>query len=324
MPAARYRIASFGTIYLTQAQRQSVSLIVGVEILNARLDYYESGKRLPPQGIWAYITRRWQDFVDGPELEVRFRKQRHVLWSDGTTRSDVNLCSQFAVSDLAILTELAKKPNIPPLPPSVPPTQPLLGRAPRSILERPGSISVKSVYESDMDVYVWWDGLPDDGSGPCQPLPIADPPIPPVAPALPVPTGAWSGPSVSAPAILPQGSPPIGGTSLNQGGSFPGDQSIPPSLLTQTFLRARIQIADVQEPCGAGQVLIQEWGPFPGILPQSALQLVNLQASGQGTFPCGATRYTYGWQGPNGPLTDSQFNLINANEPPQVIAPRYA
>jgi hypothetical protein len=323
MPSARYRLFDFGTLYLTKAQREAPALIVGVEVLNYRVPPYESGKRLPPQGVWAYVTQRWQDFVDGPEMEVRFRKQRHVLWNDTTPTIQTGACTSTNALYSAIMTELAKKPNTPPLPPSLPPVLPLIQNSARSVLLRPGAISIKSVYQSDMDVYLWWTDAPDDGADTCKTPPLPDPPTPPVEPSLPVPSGAWAGPQFPLPPSLPAGSPPIGGGSLNQGGGFAGDQSIPVSNFTQTTLRASYAVAGfASEGCAPRAPRLAAFGPFPGILPASALTFVNRPGFPQSGFSCGGSDYTFDVFGPTGILVSGETYIGVSG--PVSISPIYS
>lgn len=322
MPEARYRIFDFGTIYLTQAQRQSPFMIVGVEVQNARRDFSESGKRIPPQGVWAYLTQRWQDWVDGPEIDIRFRKQRHILWSEDPSVTTFSTCLGTNGLYQAVLTELAKKPNIPPLPPSLPPQGNLVSNAARSLIVRPGSISVKSTCESDLDIYLWWGSPTDDGSGPCAPLPLPDPPTPSIAPALPQPSGAWNGPQFGQPPSLAPTTPPIGGGSLVLGSPFPGDQSLPPAAVTQTTLRARYAVSAAGPPCIAPAPSIVAFGPFPGILGPEALQFVPASGSPIPGFACGASKYVFDVVGPAGLLVSGE--QYNGSAPPESIQPIYS
>lgn len=322
MPAARYRLFDYGTIYLTQQQRQSSFLVAVVEVLNSRQPGYESGKRLPPQGVWAYVTQRWQDAVQGPELEVRFRKSKLVLWELDPVVDAFNQCFQTNSLYTAILTELAKKPNIPPLPPSVAPTAPLVSQQARNLLIRPGAISVRSTYASDLDVTLYWGAPVDDGSSGCAPSPQPDPPTPPIEPALPTPSGAWAGPQFPIPPLLPSGAPPIGGGSLNTGGGFAGDQSVPVSAVTQTFLRLQRSVSAVGPPCINPPPEVQEYGPFPGILGAGALVIIPKPGYGATGFPCGATSYIYDVQTPNGVFAVNEF--YNGYAPPVSLTPRYA
>jgi hypothetical protein len=322
MPSARYRLFDFGTLYLTQEQRQSTYLVMVVEVLNFRLPPSESGKRLPPQGVWAYVTQRWQDAVQGREVEVRFRKSKFVLWELDPIAVAIDQCARTNILYADILAELAKKPNIPPLPPSIPPVLPLESLVPRTLLLRPGALSIKSVYQSDMDVSLYWSAAPDDGSGACKPLPVPDPPQPPIAPSLPTPSGAWAGPQFPLPASLPAGSPPIGGGSLNQPGAFSGDQSIPPTTFTQSFLRMQVTLSGSPPACVAPPVQVIEFGPFPGLLSSGSLTFQFASNSGNPAGSCGGTGYIYNISGPAGPILTGYSYVGTA--PPVSLQPRYA
>lgn len=321
MPAARYRVFDFGTIYLTQAQRQSPFMVVGVEVQNARRDFSESGKRLPPQGVWAYLTQRWQDWVDGPEIDIRFRKQRHVLWSEDPSVTTFSTCLGTNGLYQAVMTELAKKPNIPPLPPSLPPAGNLVSNAARTLIARPGSISVKSTCESDLDIYLWWGSPTDDGSGPCAPLPIPDPPTPPVAPVLPQPSGAWNGPQFPVPPSLPPGTAPLGGGSLVLGSPFSGDQSLPPTTLTSTrFTVLTFPSGAESQGCVVPAPVLLQSPVFPGILSPESVSVVLGGNDGQTGLPCGATRYDRSWVHPTlGVLFSISANGVAPPGPVQAV-----
>jgi hypothetical protein len=324
MAEAKYRLSDFGTIYLTREQRQSLFLVVVVEVLNTRKQPYESASRLPPQGVWAYVTQRWRDAVQGRELEVRYRKQKLILWDDTGTQETVNNCIRANSLYLALMEELVKKPNIPPLPPSILPVLPVTSNAPRTLLLRPGAISVSSLYDSDMDVTLFWGASPEASGGGCAPPALPDPLEPPIAPALPTPPGNWAGPQPPVPPLLPPGSPPIGGGSLNTGGGFPGDQSIPETTVTQTTLRARYaQSSPSSSDCTVPPPVIEEYGPFPGVLGADALTFVPVPGWPIiGGFPCGANQYRFSVVGPTGPLTFG--TTYNGTAPPESIEPIYS
>jgi hypothetical protein len=115
----------------------------------------------------------------------------------------------------------------------------------------------------------------------------------------------------------------VGGGSLNTGGGFPGDQSIPETAVTQTTLRSKYRLNSILEfGCGPVRETIQSYGPFPGILPASALSFVPRAGYGETGYACDGIQYRFDVVGPTGPLVLGES--IRAVSPPEVIEPLYS
>lgn len=227
----RYRLYEFGTIILPDEVRRSNYCSVRVSILTARLPFFASFERIPPQGSWGYVVLLDADgYALERELEIRFARQRWVLWEYPEDQITQNLCGLGNALYEDILVELAKKPNIPPLPPSLPPAPGgAFQNSPRLVAHGIESFTVRSRFKSDMDVEIWYTVQPVTDCTPeaVDPLPGS----PPLQPALPSP----GGPNGAAPpptALVPveEDLPPLGGGAAIPPGFPPGYQSSPPSL----------------------------------------------------------------------------------------------
>lgn len=227
----RYRVYDFGTIVLPDAVRRSAYCALRVSVLSARSSYSQSFERIPPQSSWGYVVLLDADgFAVGRELEVRFAKQRWVLWEYPEDVITQNICVLGNNLYGDIMTELAKKPNIPPLPPSTPPLPGgTFQNTSRLVAHGVEMFTVRSRFVSDLDVELWYTSQPESD---CTPVAI-DPPAgqPPIEQTLPQP----GGPNGNGPAPLQQVPvlgqvPALGGTSLIPPGFPPGYQSELPNV----------------------------------------------------------------------------------------------
>ena len=292
-----WRLSDFGTVVLPDSARLSGYLVMRVSIDAVRSSLSQSFFRRPPQSIYGYVTLRdAEDFVAGQELTIRFAKNRFVLWSYDLIQTNESLCVIGNTLYAELMNELAKKPNIPPIPPSVPPIiQSPFSLQARLMLLGVSAITVKTVHRSDFTVELMWDEM--DGS-PCSPIPMDTPPgTAPLEDALPVPGGDNSPapPPYNDPPILPPSAPPLGGTALIPPGYASGDQSRPPNVPTRLRLNFAATNAvngvTCQNNISFNAVVEIDWvGPTPAA---GDFSLVMQQTGSSCGFPFGPMRLFY-------------------------------
>lgn len=226
----RYRISKFGTIALPQEVRRATWCILKLEIQATRGVTYYSRERLPFQTVHGWITARDADgFVVNKDWDWRFDRQRWLLWELMDFQVTLNQCFIANKQTEVLLTELAKKPNAPPLPPTLPPVNydQFFGRTP-IIIHGYESLTVVTRVNADFDVELIYDTREESR---CSPVPTELPRGPaPLQDRLPAPGGSNGiapGPVFSVP-VLPASSAPLGGTAVIPPGYQGVDQSGPP------------------------------------------------------------------------------------------------
>jgi hypothetical protein len=273
MPVERkaYRISRFGTIALPQEIRRAVWCVMKLQVQAQRGPAYYSRERIPFQTVHGWITVRDSDgFVVEREWDWRFDKQRWLLWELTDYQVTVNQCFIANKQTEVLLVELAKKPNIPPIPPSLPPVgyDSFFGKVPQ-IIHGYESITIKTRLELDFDVEFVYGTRTING---CSPNPEELPRGPaPLEDELPKPggeNGIAPGPVFPAP-IVPVDSPPIGGTAKIPEGYQGGDQSSapntgPPSGTTLTTFFFEWTRSD---PDGAGNCVASKQTFLVGTAP---------------------------------------------------------
>lgn len=224
----KWLISRKGTVLIPDAARKSDVLIARVETIATRKPLALSYLRVPPQSIFGYMTcRDLQGFVV-KEIPIRFSRQRETLFSLDQIQIGINLCEGLNSVWQSLFEELAKKPNLPGIPPSVPPTIDLLAAVPRQIIHGIDSVTVAMLeYQCDFTLELLW--LERQSSG-CAPEPTPEEPTStPLSGGLPAP-----GPGRNAP---PGGTtPPVTGgvfppplTANVPAGFDPNDQYLPPT-----------------------------------------------------------------------------------------------
>ena len=223
----KWQLSRKGTIIIPETARASDLLIVRVEVLSVRKLMAQSFLRVPPQSVYGYLTARdIQGFVVR-ETPIRFSRQREVLYSLDQIQIGVNLCEGLNEVWDSLFKELAKKPNIPPLPPTVPPTINILAAVPRSIVHGFHSLSVAMLEpQADFTVELMWLERPESE---CAPEPEQEEPT-----NTPL-EGGLPGPDANNPAPPGNTIPPFNGnplpppTTANVPAGFnPNDQYLPP------------------------------------------------------------------------------------------------
>lgn len=302
-----WRISRYGTIVLSKEMRDAVWMVMRLKLQVARAAIYYSTERIPPQTVHGWITLRDSDgYVSGQDFDWRFDAQRFILWNLEEYVSTINQCFIANQMSEVLLTELSKKPNIPPIPPTIPPGdyQEYFGRVPVTI-HGISSISIDTKSNADFDVELFWEPRNVDG---CSPVPSDFPRGPvPLENRLPEPGGS-NGPApppYSPPPQVPSTSPPLGGTAFIPPGFSGPDQSSPPNEpplfppgATKTRLRAIGTVLD-------GNPLTCNSVPFePVILEVVGLFVIgDFSVSLRQAFPpgrCGRIGKVYDFTGPNG------------------------
>lgn len=295
-----YRISKFGTVVLPQEIRRATFCLMRLQIQAVRGVTYYSKERIPGQAVHGWVTARNADgFVVKNDWDWRFDKQQWLLWELTDYQVTVNQCFIANKQTEVLLTELAKKPNTPPLPPSLPPVNydAFFGRVP-SIIHGFESITVKTRVNADFDVEFIYDTRETNN---CSPVPTEIPRGPaPLENELPKPggdNGIAPGP-VFPPASLPANSTPVGGTSKIPEGYEEGDQSGPPNAspfppgATSTRFRLAYQTAGAQsQGCVLPALTVIESQFYAGLFVNGDLQLSVGNSDGQGGFPCDAVRF---------------------------------
>lgn len=227
----RYRISRFGTIALPQEVRRATFCIMKLELQAVRGVTYYSRERIPAQTVHGWITARDADgYVVNKDWDWRFDRQRWLLWESTDFQVTLNQCFIANKQTEVLLTELAKKPNTPPLPPSLPPINydNFFGKVP-IIIHGYESITVNTRVGADFDIELVYDTREESR---CSPVPTEIPRGPaPIENSLPRPggnNGIAPGP-VFPVAQLPVNSSPLGGTSTIPEGYQGADQSRPPT-----------------------------------------------------------------------------------------------
>lgn len=226
-----WRISRYGTIVLSKEMRDAVWMVMRLKLQVARAAIYYSTERIPPQTVHGWITLRDSDgYVSGQDFGWRFDAQRFILWNLEEYVSTINQCFIANQMSEVLLTELSKKPNIPPIPPTIPPGdyQEYFGRVPVTI-HGISSISIDTKSNADFDVELFWEPRNVDG---CSPVPSDFPRGPvPLEDRLPEPGGdnGPAPPPYSPPPQVGPSAPPIGGTSFIPPGFSGPDQSSPPN-----------------------------------------------------------------------------------------------
>jgi hypothetical protein len=296
-----WRISRFGTILLSKEMRDAVWMVMRLKIQIVRGPAYYSQERIPQQTVHGWVTLRDSDgYVTQDDFDWRFDAQRFTLWDDTAYIVNINQC--FIANQMleVILQELAKKPNIPPIPPSIPPVdyQEFFGNVPMTI-RGISAISIDTKLNADFDVELFWFPRNIDR---CSPLPEDFPRGPvPLEDKLPVPGGDNSPapPQYFPPASGAPGSPPLGGTAFIPPGFSSGDQSSPPNEpplfppgATRTTFRVAFRPGSSEsQGCVQRALAIASAGPYTGLYPKSALEVVPKSGDGSSGFPCNAVRY---------------------------------
>lgn len=282
-----WRIHKYGTLLLSDEMRASLWMILRLKVQASRGYPYYSTERRPHQTVHGFVTcRDSRGFVSKGDFQWRFDQQRWILWDSPEETLAVNQC--FGTNALwdDILDELAKKPNIPPLPPSIPPTSDKFFNRPRTIIHGIDSISVFTRQDLDFDIELEWVRI-DEYSN-CEPVPIDLPRTPPpLEGALPEPGGenGAAPPPPDAIAALPANAPPIGGTSAVPEGFADGDQS---QEGVNQYVVKMLQKYDRGSNTGIlRQPTLIDEGPFPGFPPplsEFSLEVV-FENSPSGCYP---------------------------------------
>ena len=262
-----WRIHKFGTVLLSAEMRASLWLILRLKVQATRGYPYYSEERLPPQTVHGFVTcRDSRGYVSRSDFQWRFDQQRWLIWDTPADALARNQC--FSINELRddLLDELAKKPNTPPLAPSLPNTEDKYFNRPRTIIHGVDSISVFTRQDLDFDLELEWEAsAPFSG---CNPEPEELPREPaPLENALPEP-GGDNGPAPPPPdavAPLPPNAPPLGGTSAVPEGFSPGDQSQVGS--SQYFVKMLLRYDTTAGQGVLPQPAIFDLGPFPGVVP---------------------------------------------------------
>jgi hypothetical protein len=225
----RYRISRFGTVVLPDEIKEALWCIMKLEIIATRGIAYYSEERIPRQTVHGWIVARDADgFVNGDDWDWRFDKQRWTLWTEENTVVSLNQCFIGNTMLEVIMEELAKKPNIPPIPPSIPfqSENGFFGKVPL-IVHGYESISVKTRVNADFDIEFVYEKRPESRCSPkAEEFPRGPAPIENELPKPGGSNGVAPGP-VFPPASLPVSAPPIGGTSIIPEGYQSSDQSSP-------------------------------------------------------------------------------------------------
>lgn len=226
-----WRISKFGTLLLSKDIRDALWCVMRLKIQGTRGPSYYSRERIPLQTVHGWITLIDSDgYVSQDDFDWRFDAQRFLLWNNTTYTTTLNQCFIANKQTEVILRELAKKPNIPPLPPSLPPINydDFFGKIP-ILLEGINSIAIKTRLDADFDVELIWE--PREVSR-CSPEPEEFPRgATPLEEKLPEPgrDGQIAPPPYFRPPVLPAGSAPLGGTAFIPPGFSEGQQSSPPN-----------------------------------------------------------------------------------------------
>lgn len=301
-----YRISRFGTVVLPQEIRRATFCLMRLQIQAVRGITYYSRERIPDQTVHGWITARNADgFVVKNDWDWRFDKQQWLLWELTDYQVTVNQCFIANKQTEVLLTELAKKPNTPPLPPSLPPVNydSFFGRVPL-IIHGFESITVKTRVNADFDIEFIYDTRETNN---CSPVPTEIPRGPaPLENELPQPggdNGIAPGP-VFPPASLPPGSPPLGGTSKIPEGysdadqsSPPNNQEFPPGATTTVYEMLALVSFDGFESnsCPTSPRVVASIST-PSLVPASAFSnSVSVIDSG---YRCGGTKYDVRLTGP--------------------------
>lgn len=296
-----WRISKFGTLLLSKDIRDALWCVMRLKIQGTRGPSYYSRERIPLQTVHGWITLLDSDgYVTQDDFDWRFDAQRFLLWSNESYTTTLNQCFIANKQAEVILQELAKKPNTPPLPPSLPPVNydNFFGRIP-ILLEGINSISIKTRLDADFDVELIWE--PRETSR-CSPEPEEFPRGPtPLENSLPEPgkDGQVAPPPYFPPPVFPVNSPPLGGTSFIPPGFPSGQQSSPPNQppqfplgATKTTFRIRYQASGF---ASAGCVLPPPTdvflGPYTGLFTNGQVSVTPGESDGQTGFACGASRY---------------------------------
>lgn len=247
MASLGYRLSRFGTISLTSEQSNSVELSLRVISRVRRAVSYKNFNWIPPRELWLRVVGLDSQGSVCWEWEAHWPSQITSIQSNPNIQAGVNVCKSSQTLYSEIMGELAKKPNIPPLPPSLPPTGSFFSVPVGPPLDL-RHLLFKSIDEGDFDVYLTWTARPSGSD--CEPPPLPPEPLPPLENALPGPGSSGSPPpalgSYNVPSLAP-GTPAIGGTSLIPPGYPPGYQSSPPT----TSGRLRLAFAATQLVNGA-------------------------------------------------------------------------
>lgn len=243
MPVQTYRISRFGTVLLTPEQQLSAFLNLKIQCVVNRAVEYPNNRYIPPQNRWLYWVAVDKDWFVTYSGYAQWYRQSWLIWSFPETSILNSICQTSNDLYLEVMGELAKKPNIPPQPPSIPPLQPPFSLIPRLQVPAAYAITFYAFNSGDFDVTLNWQDPPP--SGQCSPTPEElEPPgpvddqLPPPAPNMPQPPPL----DALSPPDAPPDSPPLGGTSLIPPGFPPGYQSTPPN----TTGRLRLAFAATQ------------------------------------------------------------------------------
>jgi hypothetical protein len=326
-----WRISRYGTVVLSKEMRDAVWMVMRLRIQAARSVTYYSGERIPPQTVHGWITLRDSDgYVSGDDFDWRFDAQRFVLWNLEEYTTTINQCFIANQMSEVLLTELAKKPNTPPVPPTIPPGdyQEYFGRVPVTI-HGISSISIDTKSNADFDVELFWEPRNVDG---CSPVPSDFPRGPvPLENRLPEPGGdnGPAPPPYSPPPQVPSASPPLGGTAFIPPGFSSGDQSSPPNEppqfppgATRTTFTVRQFVAGFESQGCAPRPPQDVTATVIGLKTNADLAVIVEEGDGDGGLPCNSVRYRRAWslQGTGVILSV----LYNGVAPPQLLPPVYS
>jgi hypothetical protein len=295
-----WRISRYGTIVLSKEMRDAVWMVMRLKLQAARSVIYYSTERIPPQTVHGWITLRDSDgYVSGDDFDWRFDAQRFILWNLEEYTTTINQCFIANQMSEVLLTELAKKPNIPPIPPTLPPGdyQEYFGRVPVTI-HGISSISIDTKSNADFDVELFWEPR---NVNRCSPVPEDFPRgSVPLERSLPKPGGdnGPAPPPYTPPAQVGPNSPPLGGTSFVPPGFSGPDQSSPPNEPPEfppgaTVTNLMLEYTNAFAGGGActlprvKSLLVQ----VPGLRRLSEFSIVDSQPPIP-NGPCGSTKYT--------------------------------
>lgn len=281
MAVITYRISRFGTVLLTPEQQLSQYLNIRVSCVVRRALEYPNRRHIPPQNNWLYWNALDADFFVAYSGYAQWYKQSWLLWEYPDSNTIQNICRVGNDLYMQIMGELAKKPNIPPLPPTVAPTVPPFSTSPRIQVPTIKYLTFFAFNDGDFDVTINWG--PSSSPGQCSPTPLEQEAPAPIATQLPPPAPNMPAPPPSEgiqPGVLPSGSPPVGGTSLIPPGFPPGYQSSPPNARLFSWRVGRTGQSYVSTCSPSGGNRVPAWptpaGSFPPVFYGPLVSQENL------------------------------------------------
>lgn len=271
MPSVSYRISRFGTVLLTPEQQYSSFLVLRISCVLTRALEYPNRRFIPPQNNWLYWVGLSKDGYSVMDGYARWYKQQWLLWNYAIAPTNNALCQIGNTLYSELMTELAKKPNIPPLPPSVPPLSNPFSLIGRFQVPSVSAITFSAFNDGDFDVSLDWQDPPPQSE--CSPAPVDLPPPAPISPQLPPPGVNMPAPppeSALQPPSAPTGSP-ASGASLVPPGFPPGYQSQPPNTRSFKWRIGRTGSSYVSNCSPTGGTRSPLWPTPPGQFAPSFL-----------------------------------------------------